>query len=253
MQWSQLRRHQLDAMSRQTPVVLPVAATEQHGKHLPFNTDCVIGEAIARRTDELLDDGLLILPTQQIGCSEHHMRFVGSLTLTHETFRRCVTDTVDSVIRHGFHRVLILNSHGGNQAINGVLGEQLGQTYPNVEILVTSWWQAANAVLRPIQEGPPGSVGHACEFETSVMLAVAPDLVDMSLAEDDGIQHRVESMHFDLMHGAAASCYRPFDVLSGNGVYGKPSLASEEKGQRILEAAATAIQTLIAEFWPDRD
>ena len=179
------------------------------------------------------------------------MQFPGSLTLTHETFRRAVTDVVDSVVRHGFTRVMIVNGHGGNQAINSVLGEQLGQQYPEVETLVGSWWTIALKKLQPHQEGGFGSVGHACEFETSLMLAIAPELVDMNLAADGGIQPRVESMWFDLTRGGAAANYRPFHVLSHNGVYGKPSLASAEKGKKLLESAAEGVRDLIVEFWAD--
>lgn len=166
MYWAKLRRGQVDALDRLTPVVLPVAAVEQHGEHLPLGTDCLINDAICERLDQALDGQLLILPTQQVGCSEHHMVFPGSLTLSHETFRRAVSDVAESVVRHGFRRIMILNSHGGNQAIDGVIGEQLGQRFPHVEFLVTNWWSAAVEQLLPLQSGPLGSVGHACEFET---------------------------------------------------------------------------------------
>jgi creatinine amidohydrolase len=251
MNWSTLQREGLDAIDRRTPVILPVGATEQHGRHLPLGTDAMIGDAIVQKLDGLFDGRLLILPSQRIGVSEHHMKFPGTLTLTHETLRRCVSDLADSVIRHGFRRLVLLNSHGGNQSILGVLGEQIPQRWPGVECLVANWWSAAAERLKKLQEGPIGSVGHACEFETSLMLAIAPELVDMTLAEDDGVQHRVPSMWFDLLRGPAATCYRPFEVLSPSGVFGKPSLASAEKGQRILDEATAALHELIAGFWPD--
>ncbi len=251
MDWAALRREQLDAMDRRMPVILPVGATEQHGRHLPLGTDSMILDAMAQRLDTLFHGQLLLLPCQPIGMSEHHMAFPGTLTLTHETLRRSVMDIVDSVIRHGFHRIVLLNGHGGNQAILSVLGEQIGQRWPKVECLTASWWAPAADRLKKLQDGPIGSVGHACEFETSIMLAIAPDLVDMSLAEDDGIQHRVESMAFDMLHGPAATCYRPFNILSRGGVFGKPSLASSEKGRQILNEATKALHELIAGFWPD--
>ena len=105
--------------------------------------------------------------------------------------------------------------------------------------------------LKKLQQGPIGSVGHACEFETSILLAIAPELVDMSLAEDGGIQHRAQSMWFDMLHGPAATCYRPFDILSENGAFGKPSLASVEKGRQILDEVTAALHELIGDFWPN--
>ncbi len=251
MRWSNLRRGELDVRDRGTPVVVPVAATEQHGEHLPLGTDSITIDAILDRLDATFDDRLLIAPTLTVGCSEHHMVFPGTLTLTHDTFRRWVADIVDSITRHGFNRIVLLNSHGGNSAICSVLGEQLGQRHNGTEILVTSWWTAAAARLKKLQDGPLGSVGHACEFETSILQAVAPKMVDMSAAVDDGIQHSPKSMHFDMLHGPAASCYRPFDKLSKSGVFGSPSLASAEKGQQVLAETVAALHELIAEFWPD--
>jgi creatinine amidohydrolase len=251
MKWPSLRRGELDAMDRRTPVILPVGATEQHGGHLPLGTDSMILDAVTERLDASFHDRLLILPTQQVGLSEHHMEFPGTLTLSHETLRRCVFELADSVVRHGFRRLVLLNGHGGNQAILGVLGEQIGQRWPEVECLVTSWWAVAAERLKKLQQGPIGSVGHACEFETSILLAIAPELVDMSLAKDGGIQHRVESMWFDLLHGPAATCYRSFDVLSESGAFGKPSLANVEKGRQILDEVTAALYELIGGFWPD--
>lgn len=250
MKWANLRRGLLDQYDRNTPVILPVAAVEQHGEHLPLGTDCMIVEAILDRLEKVMEDKVLVMPTQSVGCSEHHMQFPGSLTLKHDTFRDAVMEVASSAIRHGFKRIMILNAHGGNQAIDAVISEMMGQTHPDVECLVGNWWTISLPRLEPIKEGPMGSVGHACEFETSIIQAIAPELVDMSQARDAGIQHRVESMWFDLMKGPRAACYRPFHVLSENGVFGKPSLASAEKGEKILEAVVESICELLEGFWP---
>ncbi|MDP7396992.1 MAG: creatininase family protein [Lentisphaeria bacterium] len=251
MYWMQLRRGQLDAFDRRTPVILPTAAVEQHGEHLPLGTDCMITGAVIDRLDQAMDRKILVMPTVQVGCSEHHMVFPGSLTLTHETYRRTVMEYVDSVRRHGFRRVMILNGHGGNEAINAVLNQQIGQQYEDLECLVGGWAPIGAPQTRAISEGGHLSCGHAGEFETSIMLALAEELCDMSLAEDGGIPTRVESMRYDLFGGGVASSYQPFHELSHNGVYGKPSLASAEKGHRILSVTVESIQELIESFWDD--
>jgi creatinine amidohydrolase len=251
MQWRHLRRNQLDAFDRNTPVLLATAAVEQHGDHLPLGTDCMIVEAVLERLDAAVDHKLLILPTQQVGCSEHHMKLPGSLTLQHDSMQSAVIDVIESVIKHGFKRIAIINAHGGNQYIDGVIGEKIGQRYPDVECLVTNWWTAAREKLRQVHEGGFGSVGHACEFETSLIQVIAPETVDMAAAVDGGIQHRVRSMWFDLFESPVAACYRPFHVLSKSGAYGKPSLASPEKGQKILDLSVEALKELICEFWPE--
>ena len=253
MLWARLRRGQLDAFDRNTPVILPVASTEQHSDHLPLCTDYLIAEAVLDRVDAALDHKLLILPTQRVGCSEHHMKIPGSLTLKHETFRRVVIDVAESVIRHGFKRIAIVNCHGGNQAINGVIGEQIGQQHPDVECMVVNWSGPAHEKLKALQDGPLGSVGHACEFETSLIQVIAPELVDLESAanNDGGIQPRVKSMWFDMLQSPVAHCYRPFDQLSETGAWGKPSLASKEKGKKILDLCVEGLKELIVEFWPE--
>lgn len=251
MNWAQLRRTQLDAFDRSTPVILPVAAVEQHGEHLPLDTDVTIVEAVATRLSRSFGDRLLILPTQKIGCSQHHMEFPGSLTLSHETFEAAVIQTVESAFHHGFRRLFVLNGHGGNQAINGVICERLGQRHPETETVVANWWTPAQPRLAELQEGPLGSVGHACEFETSIMLVLAADRVDMTSARDDGRLHRALPLQFDLLHGPAALSYRPFHELSESGVYGMPSLASRDKGERVLAAVNDALVALLTELWPD--
>ncbi len=251
MYWMQLRRGQLDKFDRRTPVILPTAAVEQHGEHLPLGTDCMIAAAITDRLVRAMEGRILVMPTVQVACSEHHMVFPGSLTLTHETYRKTVVEYVDAVRRHGFTRVMILNAHGGNQSINGVLDEQLGQQFSDVECLVGSWWRIAAANIERFSEGSFPSCGHACEFETSILLAIAPELCDMSQAEDGGIPHRIESMQFDFFRGAIASNYRAFNEMSHNGVYGKPSHATAEKGKQVLETTVESIQELIEGFWAD--
>ena len=251
MYWMQLRRGQLDSFDRCTPVILPTAAVEQHGEHLPLGTDCMITAAIIELLDQAMDHKLLIMPTVQVACSEHHMAFPGSLTLTHETYRRTVMEYVDSVHRHGFTRLMILNGHGGNHAVNALLDQQIGQQYPELECLVGDWTTIGAPQTRSISEGGHLSCGHAGEFETSIMLAVAEDLCDMSLAEDGGIATRVESMQYDLFDSGVASSYLALHELSHNGVYGKPSLASAEKGHRILTATIESILELIESFWDD--
>lgn len=251
MRWASLRRPELDSLPRTTPLILPVASTEQHGGHLPLDTDAAIASAVAEQLDRSFSDRLLLLPTQAIGCSEHHMRFPGTLTLTHETFRAAVVETAESAFRHGFSRLLILNGHGGNQAINGVICEQLGQRHPDSETIVTNWWTPARETLLQLQDGPLGSVGHACEFETSMMLVIAPGRVDISAARDDGHLHRAPSLQLDLLHAPAAVSYRAQHVLSETGVYGHPSHASEAKGTRLFQAVNDALVRMVAELWPD--
>jgi creatinine amidohydrolase len=170
MNWQELTSSDLGSLSRDTVVVLPTASIEQHGPHLPVGTDSYIAESIASALDRDLEGRLLIMPVQRLGCSEHHMAFAGTLTLEHQTFEAVILETLGSMVRQGLRRFLILNSHGGNQAIGGVIAERAAQRWPDVMVVFTSWWRVAADRLRNLAEGEFPSVGHACEFETSLCL-----------------------------------------------------------------------------------
>src|SRR5208337_2063680 len=105
MKWQDLSSGQLGAVSRDTVVIIPTASIEQHGPHLPVGTDSFIGEGIASALDAECGGRLLILPVQRIGCSEHHMKFPGTLTLKHETFEAVVHETLACLVRQGLRRL----------------------------------------------------------------------------------------------------------------------------------------------------
>ncbi len=121
MIWQELKHPDFAAIDRSTPVLLPVAAVEQHGPHLPLATDRMIAEFFAAELNARLGNRVLVLPTIAVGCSEHHMEFAGSLTLSHETFLAACKEYLHSAWRHGFRNFLVLNAHGGNQGICQVL------------------------------------------------------------------------------------------------------------------------------------
>ena len=250
MNWQELKSAEIGALSRETPVVVPIASIEQHGPHLPVGTDSFIGEAIAAGLDREFKGKLLILPMQRFGVSEHHMAFPGTLSLQHETFAAVILEVLESMVRHGFRRFLILNSHGGNQAIGGVIAEKASSRWPDAQVIFTSWWRPGTERLKNLEQGAFPSVGHACEFETSLMLALHPNLVNMALAVDDGLPSPVKALQHDLLRGAAATLATPMHRLTQHGVYGRPSLANADKGRRILEEVVASLRDLVAACWP---
>jgi len=184
MKWELLTSPRLAAIDRRTPVVLNIGAIEQHGGHLPLVTDALIGRHFTDRIDESLGEGVLTLPQIAVCCSRHHMQFPGTLTVRHETFLAYLTDILESVAAHGFRNIVLLNSHGGNLAIGQVALEAFGNDHPEVEIHLLTWWQIARDELLALQESGFGGVGHACEFETSLVQLIAPELIDAQAASD---------------------------------------------------------------------
>ena len=251
MKWVDLNSPQLGSVSRETICVLPLGATEQHGPHLPLATDQIIADGIAERLDAECCDLLLVLPGFPATCSEHHMAFPGSLTLEHETFIQVVTQVIRSAAQHGFRRFFLLNAHGGNIATGGVITEKLSTTLPGVEVVFGTWFRMAGERLRHLVEGDYPAVGHACEFETSLILVLRPDLVDRNAIVDDGIAPASALLKFDLLAGGPAARSIPFHELTRSGVWGKPSLASAGKGHAILSITIPLIKEILQAYWPD--
>lgn len=249
MFWDQLTSVQLAALDKQTPVLLNIAAIEQHGAHLPVATDRMIGEHFSGLLNKEIGDKVLILPVVAVGCSDHHMGFCGTLTLSHTTFSAVVKEIIQSVLNHGFYNIILLNSHGGNQGIMQVIIEQLGFANPNAHILGASWWNVAKEELLKITETGPGGTGHACEFETSLMKVIAPNLVQESLIKQGANVPAFSSVEGDLLSGPKISFYRTMKELTPNGVYGDPTKSSAEKGVRIGECVTASLKQLVSDIY----
>jgi creatinine amidohydrolase len=248
MNWQDLRSPEVASIDRATPVVLPVAAVEQHGPHLPLATDRMIAEHFANELNSRLGKSVLILPSMPVGCSDHHMDFAGSLTLDHETFLGVAKQYLHSAWRHGFRNFLVLNAHGGNQGICQVLLEQFGTRHPDSRIVVTTWWRVASQSLLTLNETGPGGIGHACEFETSLMLLIAPELVRMDAAEPRANVPSYDWAQADLLRSSRASLFRTMREMTPIGAYGEPRGATADKGKQITHIVCDALATILRDL-----
>lgn len=248
MYWDQLTSPRLNQLDRNIPVVLPTAATEQHGPHLPLATDRMIGEHFCRSLHNKMAEEVLILPAVSVGCSEHHMDFAGTLTVRHDTFIRQVGDWCRCVARHGFENIIILNSHGGNQGAGTVVLEAFGLRHPECRVVFGSWWNIANDALRRISESGHGGTGHAGELETSLMLLIAPELVDTAAIQPKANIPTHDWAEGDLLSGPTASLYRTFKQRTTNGAMGDPAMGTREKGARITEAVTNALERIVRDI-----
>jgi len=248
MYWQDLTRPALDALDRTLPVILPVAAIEQHGPHLPLSTDRIINEHFCDELDKAIRNRVLILPTQAVGCSRHHMDFVGTLTLTHETFITVAREMLECVADHGFTNLIVLNSHGGNLGAAQIVTESLGASRPNCRVVNVTWWRLAADRLLAISETGPGGVGHACEFETSLVLAAAPHLVDANAVRPGVKQPTFTWAEADLLRSPVAVLYRSFANMTVDGTLGDPTAATEQKGRMITEAVVAELRTIVQDL-----
>ncbi|MEO1141782.1 MAG: creatininase family protein [Pseudomonadota bacterium] len=250
--WARLKAHELRALANENAVViLPIASIEQHGPHLPVMTDTRLGQEIAHRAARKAYDTrpVIVTPVIWSGLSEHHMPFGGTLILSHDTFRRVVSDLITSITRHGFRDILISNSHGGNIIAMQQILDELTPT-SEATLVATTYVSEAGDELSKHLEDQPG-VMHAGEAETSMMMVCEPELVDDS---DLGSLASPEGRKF-LQAGEASYRWRPFAHVTENGVFGDPTRSNPEKGEKILEAAAEALARLICdpETWAPTD
>jgi creatinine amidohydrolase len=174
------------------------------------------------------------------------MEFSGTLTLSHGTFAAVVKEVIASVLRHGFYKIILFNSHGGNQGICQVIVEQSGQEFPEAHFVGITWWNLAREALKEISETGPGGTGHACEFETSLMECIAGHLVDKEKIQKGRNIPGFPWAEGDMLHGAKASYYRSMHEMTSNGVFGDPTMASAEKGRRITAAVLSALREVTA-------
>jgi len=247
MIWENLTTQSIANVDRNTPVVLPMAAIEQHGPHLPLATDRLIGEYFCQQLDKAIPDDVLILPAIAVGCSTHHMDFTGTLTLQHETFIQQAIDVIDSVVKHGFMQLILLNSHGGNLGSGQVILEKVGRVYPQCQIVFTTWWQAAHPELMEITQTGPGGVGHAGEFETSLMMVIRPDLVEAPLPVGGNVA-TYEWANRDMLRSARAGLYRTMKQMTPNGVFGDPTASTPEQGKAITEVVIKALKKMVIDL-----
>ena len=218
-------------------VILPVASTEQHGPHLATGVDTILCGEVCRRAAHLTKVPTVVAPTLWIGLAEHHMEFGGTFTLTLPTYKIVLEEICRSIMRAGFQNIVICNGHGGNitalNAMSADLARALGQSVG----IGTYWLLDPDGVSAALEDQK--TVLHACEAETSMMLAIAPDLVDPARFH--------EAKGGDLGTSAAATLnpafqiWRGFKALTATGVIGDAAKARAEKGERLFEASARAL------------
>jgi creatinine amidohydrolase len=239
--------------------VVPLGSLEQHGPHLPLWTDTAIVSAIASRVEQRVPEVVLLAPAQPIGYSPHHAHF-GCLSLDLESYIALIRGVCRSFAAMGFGRLLLLNGHGGNDVPCRAALCEIKEEHPALDVVLASYWTLAAEAFEGIRSSPKGGMGHACEMETSVMLALHPSQVDMAKAKDDGPlvrrgkQNSEEPSNSrlsrvpDMLRPSPYFMVRNFDQISENGTIGLPSLASAEKGERFLEAAVDAVCALVTAY-----
>jgi creatinine amidohydrolase len=246
--WPEMR----EAASRQPVVLLPFGTVEDHGPHLPVNTDNVIVEAICLEAAGRAPGEMLVMPLLAYGLDEHHMDFPGTISVDMQTLLAHLADVAGSVARHGFSHVLIVNGHGSNAAIADLAARKVvletgivcGAMSPNAAIDPT----LAEPTLSQMRRSGPGGIAHAGEYETAMMLHLRPDLVQMDKAVREMGQLKLEYFNWDHAEPSVLSWQDWWSRMSESGVCGDPTVATAEFGRALLETTADNFVRFVREF-----
>jgi creatinine amidohydrolase len=248
--WPEIK--QAIARTPQPVVAVPIGAVEDHGAHMALSTDNDILEGVLDRCGRAAEGDLLVLPTIPFGLDEHHMDFPGTIAIDMETTLAYLSQAAISVARHGFTHIMIVNGHGSNHAICDLAARKC--VIATGAICASTSFNAAidptlvRDVLEEGRQGGSGSVGHACEYETSVMLHLHPERVDMALAERDVGQLTLKYFNWDHPGPSAYSWQDWWSRFSRVGVAGDASVATADFGRRLVDTTVERFVELIREF-----
>ena len=239
-----------------TIAVLPVAATEQHGPHLPLSVDSVLADGIVAASLPHLAPELsvLFLPTQAVGLSPEHARFPGTLTLRAETVLRLWTDIGESVAAAGVRKLLLFNSHGGQVSVLDLVARDL-RARLNLLVYSCSWFNlplhdAQGQDLNALFSAEEHRFGiHGGEIETSMMLALAPQRVQMDQARHFASTAQARAQQFPILgNGRSAKLGWQTQDYHPAGAVGNAAAATAAKGEALVQAAGRALAQLLAEL-----
>jgi len=249
-------RLQTNGTLSRTIAVLPVAATEQHGPHLPLKVDSALIDGVVAASLAHLgaDVPALFLPTQTVGLSPEHARFPGTLTLKAETVMRLWTDIGESVAASGVKKLVLLNSHGGQVGVMDIVARDL-RARLGMLVYSVNWFglplvgpqgEDVNALFSA-HEHRFGI--HAGEIETSMMLALDPARVDMAQAENFASTSEDRAQNFAILgNGKSAKLGWQMQDYNPAGAVGNAAAATADKGRAVLDAAGRALAQLLAEI-----
>ena len=244
-----------EAAQQDRVAVLPVATYEDHGAHLPVDTDVLLATEICDRAVARMPADAVLVPAVPHGYSPHHMDYHGTLTIGWDTFIRYVKDICCSLAHHEFKRILIVNGHGSNASPLDLAARLTNVEYQGKILCASvSHWdlRRVKQVAATLRESDFNGAAHAGEYETALYLALKPELVDMSQAVDERTPLSA-SFSIDLLsgshpEGSAARLMPYWSSLTESGVMGDATKATREKGEKFLEAAVTGLAELIVEL-----
>lgn len=243
-----MTRPEIMEADRGAVVVLPLGSTEQHGLHLPVDTDARIVDALCRALEGRLPERVLLAPVMWLGHSPHHLEFGGTLSLHHELYSRMLTEVIECFAGMGFTRILMVNGHGGNGMPMAIAQQEVKLRRPELLLCGCAYWELAREEILRIREGGTYAMGHACELETSLYLYLEEDGVRKDLIRDAGCCDASGYLGLGMFNSGPVSYLANFAEFTDTGTFGRPTLASAEKGGRIFRAVLAGLESFVVQF-----
>ena len=243
---------QRSGLAAQTVAVLPVGAVEQHGPHLPLSVDTALADGIlaAALPQVAHDVPVLVLPTQSIGLSLEHQDYAGTLGLSPTTLLALWSELGACVARAGIRKLLIFNAHGGNVSSMDIVARQL-RMQCGLLVYHCSWFNLPQpkGVNEAFSAHEHRFGVHGGETETSMMLHLAPDLVRMPYAQNFASTSEERAQRFPILgNGKSAKLGWAMQDYNPLGAAGNAAAADAQRGQALVEGAATSLAQLLAEM-----
>lgn len=236
-----------EVAERNPVVVVPVGSVEDHGPHLPLDTDNFLIWTICEEAAKRANGDILLMPLIPYGFETHHMDFPGTIDIHMEHMLHFVLDVTKSVARHGFNRILLADGHGSNMPILDLVARR---TILETDALCAPflWPSLALGAIRDVRESPRGGMSHACELETSVYLYLDQERVHMDKARKEMDQPASDYIWSDLLNPGPVRMMDWWTRFSKSGVNGDPTVATVEKGRVIFEAVVENFVKFAREF-----
>ena len=250
--WENLTRDEIAALDKDKSIVLlPTSATEQHGAHLPVGTDAIILSTLVDKMVnecEFEEGNLIFAPQLNVGKSNEHMGFAGTITFGTQTYYSLLHDIAAAISASGFKKLVLFNSHGGNTDMLNMISRDL-RIDLGLDVFVFDWWFTPfwNDGLKDLQQSGKYGVFHACELETSLMLAARPETVHMELAVDEEPADCFKGEKYVTVFGPINAGWKTKDVTN-SGVIGAPTFATAEKGHKLFDYACKKLLDILNEI-----
>jgi creatinine amidohydrolase len=228
------------AATPQRVILIPCGHTEQHGYHLPMNTDTIIIDAIAQGVVREIPDQTEMLPVLPYGVSTHRSSFAGTFNMGGRVYEDFMLEVLGELVRRGADRFYLISGHGGNCSFLHTVVKYAGERYRGI-FAATAWLHTSGHLgalaLEQYRRSGIGGMGHACELETSYMLHLRPELCHMDRVVDETEFISTPNYYMDWIEGGALLANPPWEDDTTTGSYGAGSLASAENGARWLAVA----------------